>query len=119
MSTPVMQFQILSRNPQETAEFYSALFGWTVAADNAMGYRQIDTGSPKGIHGGIWPAPPQAPNMVQLFAAVPDVKSASGKAVSLGAKMIIPPTILPEGDEIAVLQDPHGMPFGIMLDRTR
>lgn len=55
--------------------------------------------------------------MVQLFAAVKDVKSASDKAVTLGAKIIIPATVLPGGDEMAVLQDPHGMPFGLMLNR--
>jgi predicted enzyme related to lactoylglutathione lyase len=55
--------------------------------------------------------------MVQLFAAVEDVKIAVDKAVSLGAKVIIPPTVLPEGDEMAVLSDPQGMPFGLMLKR--
>ena len=75
MSNPVMQFQILSKTPDETAQFYSALFGWSVDADNPMGYRRIDTGSPQGIQGGIWPAPPQAPNFVQLFIAVEDMKA--------------------------------------------
>src|SRR4051812_1696840 len=108
MAIPVMQFQILSRNPQGTSDFYSALFGWSVSADNQMGYRQIRTGSEKGIQGGIWPAPPQAINMVQLFTAVPDVKAAAEKAVQLGASMIIPHTVLPGGDEMAVLADPQG-----------
>jgi len=117
MADPIKQFQILSKNPNETADFYSALFGWTVNANNPMGYREINTGSIEGIHGGIWPAPPQAPNMVQLFAAVENVKTASDKAVTLGAKIIVPPTVLPGGDEMAVLQDPHGMPFGLMLNR--
>ena len=117
MTSPVVQFQILSKHPDETANFYSALFGWTVQANNPMDYRQIDTGSPEGIQGGIWPAPPQAPNMTQLFAAVDNVKAAAEKAVTLGAKVIIPPTTLPGGDEMAVLQDPHGMPFGIMRNR--
>ena len=69
MGNPVVQFQILSKTPDKTAEFYSTLFGWTISANNAMGYRQIDTGSKEGIQGGIWPAPPQAPEFVQLFMA--------------------------------------------------
>jgi hypothetical protein len=32
---------------------------------------------------------------------------------ALCAKLLIPPTALPEGDEMAVLQDPPGMPFAI------
>jgi len=108
-----MQFQILSKDPEATARFYTALFGWTVNADNPMGYRRIDTGSREGIQGGIWPAPPQAPNLVQLFTAVDDVGAAVRKAEELGAKLLIPPTVLPEGDEMAVLLDPQGMSFAL------
>jgi predicted enzyme related to lactoylglutathione lyase len=113
MAHPVMQFQILSKTPDETARFYSALFGWTVDANNPLGYRQIDTGTSAGIQGGIWPAPPQSPNFVQLFMGVDDVPAAVKKAEDLGAKLIIPPTTLPEGDEMAVLLDPQGMSFAV------
>jgi len=118
MGNPVTQFQILSKQPDETAAFYSKLFGWKINADNAMGYRRIDTGSSDGIQGGIWPAPPQAHNFVQLFVAVDDVKGAVAKAQGLGAKLLIPPTVLPEGDEMAVLHDPHGMSFALMRTRV-
>jgi predicted enzyme related to lactoylglutathione lyase len=113
MGNPVMQFQILSKEPEETAKFYSGVFGWKVDANNPMGYRQIDTGSKEGIQGGIWPAPPQAPNFVQLFMGVADVKAAVRKAEEMGAKTLIPPTMLPEGDEMAVLLDPQGMSFAV------
>ncbi len=84
MANPVMQFQILSKAPEETA-----------------------------IQGGIWPAPPQAPSFVQLFIAVDDVKASVKNAEGLGAKLLIPPTMLPEGDEMAVLHDPQGMSFAV------
>ncbi|HEY4838919.1 MAG TPA: VOC family protein [Candidatus Acidoferrales bacterium] len=113
MANPVLQFQILSKTPDETARFYSSLFDWKIDAGNPMGYRQISTGSKEGIQGGIWPAPPQAPNFVQLFVGVDDVKAFVKKAEGLGAKQIIPPTILPEGDEMAVLLDPQGMSFAV------
>jgi predicted enzyme related to lactoylglutathione lyase len=113
MPNPVTQFQILSKAPDDTGKFYSSLFGWKVDASNPMGYRRLDTGSKEGIQGGIWQAPPQAPNFVQLFITVDDVKASVQKAESLGAKMIIPPTMLPEGDEMALLLDPQGMSFAI------
>jgi predicted enzyme related to lactoylglutathione lyase len=113
MPNPVMQFQILSKTPDDTALFYTTLFGWKVDANNPMGYRRLDTGSKEGIQGGIWPAPPQASSFVQLFISVDDVKSSVQKAEGLGAKMIIPPTVLPEGDEMAVLLDPQGMSFAV------
>lgn len=84
MSNPVMQFQILSKTPDETATFYSTLFGWTVNADNPLGYREISTGSANGIQGGIWPGPPQATTFVQLFIAVDDVKTCVQRAERMG-----------------------------------
>ena len=114
MPNPVMQFQILSKTPDETARFYSTLFGWNIDANNPMGYRRIATGSVDGIQGGIWPAPPQAHDFVQLFMAVDDVKAYVRKAQELGATLIIPPTLLPEGDEMAVLVDPNGLSFAVL-----
>ena len=114
MGNPVVQFQILSKSPEETAQFYSNLFGWTVNADNPFGYREISTGAQEGINGGIWPAPPQATNFVQLFIAVDNVRMLSEKAEKAGAKVTIPPTTLPDAGEIAVLHDPQGMSFGIL-----
>ena len=113
MGNPVMQFQILSKTPGETAAFYAGLFGWKIDSANPMGYRRIDTGSAEGIQGGIWPAPPQAPVFVQLFMAVDDVKATVAKAAGMGAQVLIPPTTLPEGDEMAVLHDPQGMSFAV------
>jgi uncharacterized protein len=119
MAHPVMQFQILSKTPDETAQFYGSLFGWKVDANNPMGYRRIDTGCQDGIQGGIWPAPAQSPNFVQLFVGVDDVKNAATKAEELGARLLIPPTLLPEGDEMAVMLDPQGMSFALMRSARR
>ena len=117
MGAAVTQFQILSKDPEKTAKFYSQLFDWSIDANNALGYRQIRTGAENGIQGGIWPAPPQAPNFVQLFVTVYDVKVAIQNAETLGAKVIIPATMLPEGDEMAVLLDPEGMSFAVWRAR--
>jgi uncharacterized protein len=119
MANPVTKFQILSKTPDDTAQFYAGLFGWIVNADNPLGYRQINTGSEVGIQGGIWPAPPDAPTFVQLFVAVEDLRTSVNKAVELGARVIIPPAMLADGDEMAVVLDPQGMSFAIWTPATR
>ncbi len=63
------------------------------------------------------PAPPQAPDFVQLFIAVDDVAAAVERAQELGGKVLIAPVTLPEGDEIAVLHDPQGMSFAVWRKR--
>ena len=118
MENPVTHFQILSKAPEETGQFYVRLFGWSVNGSNPLGYRQIDTKASVGIQGGIWPAPPEGSSFVQLFVKVDDVLSSVKKAEALGAKLLIGPTTLPEGDEMAVLLDPQGMSFGIWKHKS-
>src|SRR5436190_17490340 len=113
MSAPVLQWQVVTPKPDELARFYKDVFGWTISAKNAIGYRQV-AAEPGGISGGIWPAPPEAPSYVQLFIGVPDVETAAKKAADLGAEIIVPVTALPDGDVMAVLRDPYGLTFGLM-----
>jgi hypothetical protein len=113
MSNPVFEFQIVSKDPDGTGRFYGQLFGWSVNSGNAIGYRRIDTGSRDGIQGGIWGAPPEAHTFTQLFVAVDNVAAVVSKAETIGARVLIAPTILPEGGEIAVMHDPQGMPFAV------
>src|SRR6185295_20390029 len=65
MGDSVMRWQILAKDPDKAAEFYTRLFDWKVNDDNALGYRMIDTGSERGIQGGIWPSPPEGHSFVQ------------------------------------------------------
>ena len=73
MGQPVMQWQILAKQPDKLANFYTKLFDWDIDTNNALNYRMVDTGSERGINGGIWPAPPQGPSMVSLYIEVDDV----------------------------------------------
>lgn len=113
MSAPVLQWQLVSKNPDQLARFYGDLFDWRISTKNALGYRQVSTGA-DGCDGGMWPAPPDGPSFVQLFVGVPDVEKAVVKALELGAQLIVPTTTLPDGDVMAVLADPCGVTFGVM-----
>lgn len=113
MGRPVLQFQVLAQDPDRAERFYAEVFGWTIERDNKLGYRQIDTGSKLGIQGGIWPAPPEARPFVQLFVGVPDVRATVDAAQKLGARVVVPPSVLPDGDEMAVVLDLEGIPFGL------
>lgn len=107
---PVKEWQIVSTDPDATARFYAAVCGWTVDRANALGYRRITTGD-AGTPGGIWPAPPTAHTFVQLIVTVADVEAAIDRAVTLGATVLVPRSVLPEGEVMAVLKDPLGLPF--------
>lgn len=110
MSHPVVRWQIVSPDAAASARFYQHLFDWSCTQDNALGYREMRTGG-DGPDGGVWPAPSDARPFVQLFVRVPDVAAHVERATALGAAVIVPPTALPDGETMAVLHDPLGMPF--------
>ena len=113
MGAPVMQFQIVAREPEAVARFYADLFGWRVRANNALGYRELDTQSDRGIRGGVWPSPPEGHNLVQLFIEVDDIDAYVAKATGAGARVLFPRQQLPDGDALAILLDPAGLSFGL------
>jgi predicted enzyme related to lactoylglutathione lyase len=113
-----MRWQIISPESDQLAKFYCSLFGWEANRDNMLNYQAITTGSEQGIDGGIWPAPPSAPTFVQLFVEVADCAAYVESARALGATVVMPPQALPDGDVMAILQDPAGMSFGIMSRPT-
>jgi predicted enzyme related to lactoylglutathione lyase len=113
MAHPVLQFQMITTDADGSQKFYSQLFGWSVASPDAMGFRRITTGSDKGIEGGLWPSPPEFKGFIQIFVGTDDVAASVEAAKELGATVEVPPTKLPGGDEVAVLHDPQGIPFGL------
>ncbi len=117
MGNPVVQWQIVAKDPEAVTRFYSALFGWTINASNALGYRVVETGNGRGIDGGVWPSPPEGHNLVQLFVEVDDIDAALAKATSLGATVIVPKSELPDGDALAIVLDPAGLSFGMYRPR--
>jgi|ERR1700690_823646 predicted enzyme related to lactoylglutathione lyase len=114
MGDPVTQFQIITREPAKHAEFYSTVFGWNIRCDNPLGYLVANPGA-KGISGGFWPAPPEATAFVQLFLEVKDISETIRKVTENGGAVIIPPQTLPEGEQMAILRDPVGISFGVVV----
>jgi predicted enzyme related to lactoylglutathione lyase len=117
MNHPVVRWQMISPKPDASVSFYRQLFGWTVNQDNALGYREMKAGD-GGIDGGVWPGPPTERPFVQLFIAVRSVDDCIAEATRLGAKVIVPKSTLPDGDIMAVLLDPVGLPLAICTGKS-
>jgi predicted enzyme related to lactoylglutathione lyase len=116
MTNTVMHWQMLSADPDKVAAFYSRLFDWQVSAANGLGYREVKTGG--SVDGGIWPAPPGAPEGVQIYVEVADIDATLARAVELGGSVIMPKQVLPDGDAMALGLDPLGRSFGLMTRRA-
>jgi uncharacterized protein len=115
MPNPVTRWQIVAQDPESVATFYRDVFGWKINAANALGYRELMSGKPNGIDGGIWPNAPGTPNLVQLFIEVDDVDAYVARAEKAGARVLVPSSQLPDGDRMAILLDVAGLSFGVFM----
>jgi predicted enzyme related to lactoylglutathione lyase len=111
MAQPVGWFEINAKDGKKARDFYSALFGWQIDANNPMNYGMV-TAAEGGIGGGIAESP-AAPS-VTFYVNVPNVDEALKKAVSLGGKTVMEPDDVPGGPRIAQFADPDGNTIGLM-----
>lgn len=112
--TEVSWFEVLGPDPDALLSFYTELFGWQAHRSDSgdFVYHEIDTGSGKGIAGGIGGSPDGQPH-VNVYAKVDDLQKYLERAESLGGKTIVPPMDVSEGTAIAQFADPQGNVFGL------
>ncbi|MBL8359342.1 MAG: VOC family protein [Rubrivivax sp.] len=109
--------ELMTSDAGKAAEFYTALFGWTVETMN-MGqgpYHVVKAGGTSV--GGIMTMPPDAgpmPPMWGAYVTVADADETVAKCQSLGGKLLVGPMDIPTVGRFAVLQDPQGAVISVM-----
>ena len=121
MGKPVIHWQIMTKDPEKAQTFYSQLFGWKMDDNNPLKYTLVDTQAKSGIQGGIWKIPPEAENRITIYVQVEDLPTYINKAKALGARVLVPPQSLPlpNGDAIALIQDPTGLVIGLVKEKSQ
>ncbi len=110
---PVNWFEIAGVDSQKTRDFYTNLFGWTINADNPMGYGEYH-GEGGGIGGGIFGG--MGDPRITVYTTVADLDAKVKQANELGATTQMGPMAVPGGPTIAMLSDPAGNTFGMILE---
>ena len=116
MGAPVVHFEINARDGKKAQAFYAHLFGWNIDANNPVGYGLVNTGVKTGINGGIGQIEVGKLPFVTIYVAVADPQVSLDKAVSLGGKVVVPVTEIPNMVTFALFADPDGNVIGIVKD---
>jgi predicted enzyme related to lactoylglutathione lyase len=116
MPNPVMHFQLSSKQPEATAQFYKDLFAWKLNEIPGMGYHMIETEPKQGIVGGVAHAKETEAIEVTFYVQVPDVQAALDKARSLGASITQAPIIVTPEITLGMFKDLEGRSIGVMHD---
>ena len=107
---PVDWFELLGADPDRTQRFYAEIFGWRVTAAE-QGYRLIETGSVRGIPGGIATGIPGS--WATVYARVQDVAGTLERAAALGGGREYGPRVAGSGMQVGAVRDPAGNVLGI------
>jgi predicted enzyme related to lactoylglutathione lyase len=116
MGNQVVHFEIHGQDPAVMHTFYKKVFGWAIDTNNPMAYGLVDTGSGKGIPGGI--ATGGGQRGVMVYIETDDVKGTLDKAVAAGAELVMEPDTIPGVVELATFRDPEGNLLGLTRNLT-
>jgi uncharacterized protein len=109
--------ELLTRDTTAAARFYTALFGWKTKVTEGAGFPYThwqhdgaDIGGMMAIMEQWGPMPPNWVNYVQ----VKNCDDTAAKATSLGGKVCMPPTDIPNTGRFGMLQDPQGAMLSVI-----
>ena len=116
MTHPVMWFEVLGDDAGKLRRFYGDLFGWTFDVTPPSDYGIARTGGARGITGGVGKVYPGTTSWVTFYTETPDVTASLEKAKTLGGKVVMPRTVLPDVI-LGLFEDPEGHTLGLVETR--
>jgi len=108
----IVHIEIPTQNGKESAEFYEKLFDWHIEHDEQMDYTMFDPH--EGPGGGFSPLGENV-NVgdILIYVNSDDIEADLKKAESLGGKILMEKSEIPNTGWFGVFQDPTGNPIGL------
>ena len=112
-------YELMSKNPDAAKAFYDDVVGWNIgpAPQGEMDYRMIE--APDGQVGGVLHLTGEmlkhgARPLWLGYLGVDDVDRTVAAVTAAGGKVLMPAWDIPNVGRIAMVADPHGIPFYVM-----
>ena len=115
MGSPVVHWEMMSKDPAKVSAFYEKTFGWKIKHMPEMNYRLVETGGQGGINGGILKPEREGPwpgNMT-LYINVDDLAAYRKKIVAAGGKIHVEEQAVPGMGTLSLFTDPEGRMMGL------
>ncbi len=119
--------ELVTTDPKAAVAFYEKVFGWkgrAVDMGGGMTYTLLDRPGVKNAKGdqqsagGAMQSPPGLPHSFWIaYVGVDDCDSVSARAERLGAKVMVPPTDIPNVGRFACWSDPQGATIAVLQPR--
>ncbi|HKQ24665.1 MAG TPA: VOC family protein [Burkholderiales bacterium] len=115
MGSPVVHWEMMSKDPAKVSTFYEKTFGWKIQHVPEINYRIVETGNEGGINGGIVKPEREGPwpgNMT-LYINVNDLAAYRKKVVAAGGKIHVEEQEVPGMGAFSLFTDPEGRMMGL------
>lgn len=110
MPNPVVHFEVTGTDGAKLQQFYREAFAWNIDAENPMAYGMVDNDG-EGIGGGISGGEASG---VTFYIEVADLGEALKKVQSLGGRVVMEITEIPDMVTMAQFADPAGNVIGLV-----
>jgi hypothetical protein len=111
MPSPVVHFEIGSRDSAALSKFYGAAFGWTFSPLGPAQMIHTGAGGPTGMLNALG-HPPET--YVMVYVEVDDLEAALDRVDKAGGMKLVGPVPLPDGKRFAWIKDPAGNIIGLV-----
>lgn len=113
---PFVHVELSTTNQQQSAEFYSNVFGWQARHIPEMNYTTFSIGENQ-MGGGFNPAPDNMPvGSTAVYIGTDDIEATLAQIEAHGGKTISPKAEIPGMGWFALFQDPSGNLLGLYTD---
>lgn len=108
MANPIVWFEIITRDLDESKKFYDAVFDWEISKDeNFPTMEMVNTGAEPG--GSLFKGPEEMPLGVTVYFQVDDIDETMKKVEEAGGEVFMPKMEIPNVGFVAVFKDPQGV----------
>jgi hypothetical protein len=115
MTASVTHFEIYAEEPPKLAQFYKALFGWSIVKAIDVDYFHIHMAPSDGtaVKGGVMLRPIASPKSWVSYVCVDSIDETLERVRQLGGRVVDHKSAVPKAAWYAVVEDPEGNIFAV------
>ncbi len=120
MANPFVHVELATTDVEKAKKFYSGLFAWKLEDVKMPDYTYTMISVGEGTGGGMMKQMiPGAPSAWMAYVLVDDIKAATQKAQSLGAKVMKDVTEVMDMGWLSIIVDPTGAMLGLWKPKSK
>ena len=107
-------YELAAGDVEKAKAFYGPLLGWTWADSGMPGMTYLLASAGPAMVAGMMKADAGMPVAWTFYVAVDNADATAKLAADLGARVIVPPTDIPNTGRFSIMIDPQGAAFAIL-----